>query len=144
MFCLPGETIDDAIKTIEFNIKINTTFTLSAILMPFPKTELANKCIEMGLLKPDYSFTDMPRSFVTNSVLNGQNRETIERLQKISSLAIQYPKLKNLLLFCAKNIKINSFYFALYVIGTILRFQKERKLNLLETLSHLWIYRKNI
>lgn len=144
MFCLPDETIEDAIKTIDLNIKMGTAFTLSAILLPFPRTDLADKCIEMGYLKPDYSFNDMPVSFVTHSVLNIKDKETIERIQKVSSLAIQYPKLKNPLIFLAKYIKIDSLHFMLYVIGTILRFHTERKMNWIETFWHLWIYRKNV
>jgi len=144
MFCLPNETVEDAIKTIDLNIKMGTAFTLSAILMPFPKTDLANKCIEMGILKPDYSFKDMPVSFATNSVLSIKDKDTIERIQKVSSLAIQYPKLRNLLIFLAKHVKFRPLHFAFFVLGTILRFRIERNLNIFETFCHLWIYRKNI
>ena len=144
MFCLPGETVEDSIKTIDLNIKMGTLFTMSAILMPFPKTELANTCIEMGLLKSDYSFKDMPNSFITYSVLALKDKDIIERLQKVSSLAIQYPKLRNSLIFLCKHVKFNSIHFIVYLIGTVLRFRIERNLTLFEALRYTWSYRKNV
>ena len=144
MFCLPGETVDDAIETIDFNIKIGASFSMSAIYMPFPKTELTNKCIEMGILKADYSFNDMPTSFITQSVLEIKDKDMIQRLQKVSSLAIQYPILRNIMICIAKNIKNDYVHFILYLIGTVLRFRVERKICLIDALKYLWSYRKNV
>lgn len=144
MFCLPDETVEDAIRTIDLNIEIGASFTMSSIFMPFPKTELANICIEKGILKKDYSFENIPSSFITNSVLDIENKKTIQRIQKIAALAIQFPRFKNILIFLVKNIRIDAFHFFLYLIGTVFRFKEERKLNLIETLTYIWSYRKNI
>ena len=144
MFCLPYETVEDAIKTIDLNIKMRATFSMCAIFMPFPKTELAGTCIELGILKPDYSFQDIPTSFVTHSVLNIKDKDTIERLQKVAGLIIQYPKLRNFLIFTAKYIKVDTLHFILYLASQILRIRAERKLSLYEAMSYLWTYRKGI
>lgn len=144
MFGLPGETFEDGLKTIDLNIKIGAKYTMSAIFLPFPKTKLADLCIEMGLLKPDYSFDDMPSSFITHSVLKQKDTAKLERQQKVASLMIQYPKLRNILAFAAKNIPFYPLFFALYLVGTVLRFREERKLSIWETLKYLWSYRKNV
>jgi len=144
MFCLPGESVEDAIKTIDLNIEIGTTSSMSAIFMPFPKTELADQCIEMKLLKEDYTFSDLPNSFISYSILKLKDRKTIERLQKVSSLIIQYPKLRGVLIFAAKYIKWDLFHFILYLVGTVLRFREERQISLFDTFVYLWSYRKNV
>lgn len=144
MFCLPEETIDDAIKTIDLNIKMRTSFTMASIFLPLPGTELTNLCIKKGILKQDYSFEDMPSSFITHSVLQLENKDALERLQKVAALIIQYPRLRNILIMAAKHIKIYSFHFILYLIGTVLRFRSERKLTLLESMGYLWSYRKSV
>lgn len=144
MFCLPGESFEDAIKTIDLNIKMKATFSMCAIFMPFPKTKLADKCIELGVLKSDYSFKDIPTSFVTHSVLNIKNKEAIERLQKIAGLAIQYPRLRNFLIFAARHIKSNKFHLVLYLMSQVLRIRVERKLSLYHAMSYLWTYKKGI
>lgn len=144
MFCLPGETVEDAIKTIDLNIKMKATFSMCAIFMPFPKTELADRCIQMGILKPDYSFQDIPTSFVTHSVLNIKDKDTIERLQKVAGLIIQYPRLRDFLIFAAKHIKSDLLHFALYLMSQVLRMRVERKLTFYQAVSYLWTYRKGI
>jgi len=144
MFGLPGETFEDGLKTIDLNIKIGAKFTMSAIFLPFPKTKLADLCIEKKLLKQDYSFEDMPSSFITHSVLKQKDIAKLERQQKVASLMIQYPKLRNILAFAAKNIPFYPLFFLLYLVGSVLRFRAERKLNILETLKYLWTYRKSV
>lgn len=144
MFCLPSETVEDAIKTIDLNIKMKAAFSMCAIFMPFPKTELADRCIELGILKPDYSFQDIPTSFVTHSVLNIKDKDTIERLQKVAGLIIQYPRLRGFLIFAAKHIKSDLLHFALYLMSQILRMRVERKLTFYQAVSYLWTYRKGI
>lgn len=143
MFCLPGETMEDAIKTIELNIKMRTSFTMAAIFLPFPKTELTDLCISMGLLKPDYSFKDMPGSFIQHSVLSLKDKAVIERLQKVAALIIQYPALKNGLIFMVRHVRIYSLHFLLYLVGTVLRFRAERKMSLIDTIRYIWSYRKS-
>jgi anaerobic magnesium-protoporphyrin IX monomethyl ester cyclase len=144
MFCLPGESVEDAIKTIDLNIRMGTSYTMSSIFMPFPKTELTEYCIREKMLKADYSFMDMPHSFITRSVLAIKNKDTLERLQKVSGMIVQYPRLRNILIFLALRFKSYHAYFVLYLVGTVLRFRSERKMNLLDTLKYIWTYRKNV
>jgi len=144
MFCLPDETIADAIETVNFNIKIGTSFSMSSIYMPFPKTDLAEYCIEKGYLDPSFSYEDIPVSFISKSVLKLKDKDIIANIQKVSSLAIQYPKLKNILIILAKYLNIYYFHMILFLIGVMCRFKKERNASWIKTIIYMWSYRKSV
>jgi len=142
MFCLPDETIEDAVSTIDLNIKMGTDYMFTAIFLPFPKTELANYCIEKQYLSKDYSFEDMPDSFIVDSVLDVKDKEYMVNMHKISHLCIRFPKIRQKLIWAAKTISCKSLFFLLYLCGTFIRYKEERKLTFLENLRYLWTYRK--
>lgn len=142
MFCLPDETIEDAISTIELNMKIKTDYMFTAIYLPFPKTELAEYCSQKNYLKSDYSFSDMPESFVMDSVLNIKDKEHLINLHKVAHLCIKFPILKPFLVYIAIKIRSKRLFFLLYILETFLRFKDERKLTFIQTVKYLWTYRK--
>lgn len=142
MFCLPDETIEDAVSTIDLNIRIGTDYMFTAIFLPFPKTALAEYCIEKNLLKKDYSFEDMPESFVRESVLDKKEKDIFSNIHKIAHLSLLFPGLKPLFIFMAKKVHSKKLFFFLYLSGTFLRYKKERKLSFYETVKYLWSYRK--
>jgi anaerobic magnesium-protoporphyrin IX monomethyl ester cyclase len=142
MFCLPDETIDDAVSTIELNIRMGTNYMFTAIFLPFPGTRIAQYCIQKNLLKPDYSFDDLPESFVRGSVLLRKDKEILANIHKVAHLCLVFPKLRPLLLSLAKNVRSKYLFFYIYLINTFLRYTKERKLTYLQTIKYLWTYRK--
>ncbi|MBW1742171.1 MAG: B12-binding domain-containing radical SAM protein [Deltaproteobacteria bacterium] len=142
MFCLPDETIEDAVSTIDLNIRMGTDYMFTAIFLPFPGTRIAEYCIKRNLLKPDYSFDDLPESFVRGSVLLREDKEILANIHKVAHLCLIFPKLKAVLLFLAKNVRSKHLFFYIYLVNTFLRYTKERKLTYLKTLKYLWTYRK--
>ncbi|MEW6386716.1 MAG: radical SAM protein [Thermodesulfobacteriota bacterium] len=142
MFGFPGETVADAVSTIDFNLEIKTKYMATSVFMPFPKTELSDYCIKNGLLDEKYSFEDMPQSFITTSVLNIPGKHYFENLQKVSHLCLTFPFAKNLLIKLATNVENRHLFFLFYLLGTFLRYKKERKLTFLQNLKYLWTYRK--
>ncbi len=48
---LPGETVEQSIRTIEFNLALKPTFTWCSIFQPYPRTELGNYVVEQGLVE---------------------------------------------------------------------------------------------
>ena len=119
-----------------------TDYMFTAIFLPFPKTALAEYCAEKGLLKKDYSFDDMPESFVKESVLIKKDKYIFSNMHKIAHLSLLFPGLKPVFVFMATKINSKNIFFFLYLCGTFLRYKKERKLSYLETLKYLWTYRK--
>jgi radical SAM superfamily enzyme YgiQ (UPF0313 family) len=142
MFCLPDETIEDAISTIDLNIKMGTDYMFTAIFLPFPGTAITEYCIEKNLLKADYSFEDLPESFVRGSVLLRKDKDILANIHKVAHLCLAFPKLKPFFLFLAINVRSEHFFFYMYLINTFLRYTKERKLTYLQTIKYLWTYRK--
>ncbi len=143
MFCLPDETFESAVSTIKLNMKIKSDFMFTTILLPFPKTELAEYCIKKGILDPEYSFDNMPESFVLDSVLTIKDKEKIINLHKTAFLCLKFPWASGFLMFMAKNIKFPALFFLLYGFSTFLRYKEERNISYLETLKLLWMMRKS-
>ncbi len=142
MFCLPDETIEDAISTIDLNVRMGTDYMFTAIFLPFPGTRIAEYCIKRNLLKVDYSFDDLPESFVKDSVLLREDKEILANLHKVAHLCLVFPRFKSILLFLAKNVRSKHLFFYIYLVNTFVRYTKERKLTYLQTAKYLWTYRK--
>ncbi|MDD5072234.1 MAG: radical SAM protein [Candidatus Omnitrophica bacterium] len=144
MFCLPGETVDDAVSTIDLNIAGGTDYMFTAVFLPFPKTALAQYCIDKGLLKKDYSFDDMPNSFIQDSVLSLDNKEALLNIHKVAHLCVRFPRAKPFLIYLAKKIKCKQLFLLFWLLGTFIRFKEERKLSLWKTTFYLWEYRRGL
>lgn len=144
MFCLPDESVEDAVATVDLNIAIGTDYMFTTVLLPFPKTALAGYCIDKGLLKKEYSFEDMPNSFIQDSVLSLDNKETILNIHKVAHLCVRFPRLKPFLMHIAKKIKFRQLFLFLWLFGTFIRFREERRLSLGRTVRYLWEYRRGL
>ncbi|MDD5691895.1 MAG: radical SAM protein [Candidatus Omnitrophica bacterium] len=144
MFCLPDESVEDAQATVDLNIAIGTDYMFTTVLLPFPKTALADYCTEKGLLKKEYSFEDIPNSFIQDSVLSLKDKEALLNIHKVAHLCLRFPRLKPFLMHVAKKIKCRQLFLFLWLFGTFIRFRDERQLNLWRTARYLWEYRKGL
>jgi anaerobic magnesium-protoporphyrin IX monomethyl ester cyclase len=59
---LPGETVENALETIELNQQIKANACRINTLIPFPKTALAEYAVAQGYLPVDYSLKDLNTS----------------------------------------------------------------------------------
>lgn len=144
MFCLPDETLQDAYKTIEINQKAGTYQPFCSLFMPLPNTELTNYCIKKGYLKPDYSFKDMPRSFLKESVLSIKDRKEIINLHHLSYYFIRYPWLYKNFRWVVRFGILKSVFFFFYLISSFLRHREERRRSYISTIFYAWQFRKMI
>ena len=144
MFCLPDETVDDAVSTIDLNIAIGTNYMFTTVFLPFPKTALAQYCMDKGLLKKDYSFDDMPNSFIQDSVLSLDNKEVLLNIHKVAHLCVRFPRTKPFLIYIAKKVKCKQLFLLFWLFGTFIRFREERQLSLWKTTCYLWEYRRGL
>lgn len=142
MFCLPSETIEDAVSTIDLNIKIGTSYMATSIFLPYPKTKLAEYCIETGLLDKNYSIEDMPTTFLFESILKRDDKEIFENIQKVAVLCLMIPRVKPFFIFMAKKIRFKFFFTPLYLIGAFLRYKYSMKLTFFQTMKYFWTQRK--
>jgi radical SAM superfamily enzyme YgiQ (UPF0313 family) len=118
---LPGETMDDAMKTIEINRKIKPEFSGVTLLQPFPKTDIYEYAKDRGVLSDDFSFDQLTgcSSVYTNKVskspINQKNIMILENIQKLSHYLIHYPFLTFLIKGILVKIPLTNFYERLYL-----------------------------
>ncbi|MDP2682210.1 MAG: radical SAM protein [Deltaproteobacteria bacterium] len=144
MFCLPEETLEDAYKTIELNQKAGTQQPFCSLFLPFPNTELTNYCIEKGYLKADYTFKDMPKSFLKESVLSLKDKEKIVNLQHLAYFFIRYPWLYKNFRWVVRFRILKPLFFILYLLSSFLRHKEERGRSYISTFFYAWLFRKTI
>ena len=138
MFCLPGETLSDAYKTIELNIKAKTNFAFTALFMPFPKSEITEYCIEKGFLKPDYSLKDLPHSFLTSSVLAMSDKNAIINIHRLAFFFVKWPLFYKLLRRSVRFSFLNYLFYLLSILSNFLRHKEERRISLWHAARYAW------
>ncbi|GAB4339728.1 MAG: radical SAM protein [Candidatus Abyssubacteria bacterium] len=91
MVGLPGETLEQALKTLRLNAQIRTDFPWCAIFHPFPGTELGESASRSNLLTR--SMEDVPPSFFRESILNSTDSSAIANLQKLFYYGVKFPRM---------------------------------------------------
>jgi len=142
MFGIPGETIEDALKTIQFNIDIGTDFAFTAMLLPFPDTDIERIALEYGWLDKPLSFESLPQSFFSSSVFNSPDIHILERIKAIAYWSIAYPKL---FWFLKKLIRLECrlLFTLINNSGIFFRYKAERKLSFISAVKMFCRYSKS-
>ncbi len=140
IFAIPSETIDDAFKTVEINIKIKTDYPWGSIMIPYPKTDIAKIAVQMKLMPEFYDLEELPPSYFSTSPLNLPQRHSFENLQKVFYVAVKYPLTFPIL---KKLIRINfpPFFKLFFIVSFISRFSKEQSMPLWKTMRLAWGFR---
>lgn len=144
MFCLPDETLNDALQTIRINIRIKADFVFTPLFMPFPDTRLAAYCVEKGYLPPDFDFAHLPQSFLRHSILNIPDRVQIENLQRIAYFVVRYPFLLPVAEPLLRAVTARWLYAPFLYLGTLLRYKAERGLSWRGAVTFLWRFRNSV
>jgi len=142
LFGLPGETVEEAFTNIIFNQELGADYMGSNLLLPFPNTGIEKIALGMGVLDPSYLKARDYLGIHLKSVFKFKDIEIIERVQKISHLALKFPRL---LPFFRWLVKIPSprLFFFLYVISSMWRYKKEKPISWPEVVRVFWRARKN-
>jgi anaerobic magnesium-protoporphyrin IX monomethyl ester cyclase len=105
LFGFPGETIEDALSTVEINMKIKADFPQSNLFIPFPKTGLAEYAMENGYLKKDFDVDDIRNDTFIHSILKSPYTKEFERINKFFQTAVMFPFLWPLIkTYCVSKI----------------------------------------
>jgi anaerobic magnesium-protoporphyrin IX monomethyl ester cyclase len=92
---IPSETLDEALRTVAFNVACGVSFAAATILQPYPGTEIARWAEEHGYFDGDfdhvsYSYFDpSPLRFPT-----ARDRDRITNLQRLFSYAVEFPEVR--------------------------------------------------
>lgn len=88
---LPDETLEDALSTVELNIKIGADYPWCSIFSPFPGTELTDYAFNKGYLGKEFDYNSLDKSFFLESKLKIPHRKEMENLQKLFQTAVLWP-----------------------------------------------------
>jgi len=86
---LPGETVENALKTYTLNREIGTNFAWCSLLQPYPGTAISKYIKEKGFLKADKREAVLKESYFVSSSLHLENEKEITNLQKLMQIFLQ-------------------------------------------------------
>jgi radical SAM superfamily enzyme YgiQ (UPF0313 family) len=95
MLGIPGETFDEALRTLALNVACGVDFAAATILQPYPGTEIARQATESGLFDGDFERLDY--SYFGESPLrfpSTRDRDRITNLQRLFGLAVEFPEVR--------------------------------------------------
>ncbi|MBI5478076.1 MAG: B12-binding domain-containing radical SAM protein [Deltaproteobacteria bacterium] len=95
MLGIPTETLDEALRTVAFNVACGVDFGAATILQPYPATAIAERAIAAGLFDGDFDrldysyFGESPFAFP-----DARARHRITNLQRLFSYAVEFPEVR--------------------------------------------------
>jgi len=124
MYGLPGETLEDALETIEMARKLKP-FSLSVQLFhPYPGLDITRHAIEKGYLRDAQLLKLANKEYRTHkSILKQPEIDEVVNLLKLSILAIRLPLLLPVIRRLTKR-KPNALYDLIYMISAYLMLRK--------------------
>jgi radical SAM superfamily enzyme YgiQ (UPF0313 family) len=123
---LPGTTVDNDIESIDLAIRAKVTWAEFLIFYPYPKTELGQRAVEMGLYKPDYE--KMHTSYQYSSLLNcftKKQKNVQMNLSVLGAVAIALPRFRNLIVRYLIYMPHNPFFTSVYYLIKMYIFRKK-------------------
>jgi len=96
MLGLPGESFDDALRTLALNVACGTDYAATTIYQPYPETELARRCVAEGRFDGD--FDTLQYSYFAESPLrfsSQRERDRVTNLQRLFSYAVEFPEVRS-------------------------------------------------
>ena len=138
MMGLPGESLEQAFKTLELNIEIGSKCAWTSVFQPFPGTELTNYSLEKGFLSKPIS-TDEPIDTHTTSLLCQPDIDKVERLQKFVYLAIKFPKTLGLIRKLINHNFPDVYYYIHRISYLLFYYRKAYQTTWTGMIKHAWI-----
>lgn len=88
---LPGETLEDAFKTVQINIDIQADYPWCSVFSPIPGVALTDYAIQQGYLPEAFNASDINQSFFLDNALELPQKREIQNLQKFFQTAVRWP-----------------------------------------------------
>jgi radical SAM superfamily enzyme YgiQ (UPF0313 family) len=97
MLGLPGETLEEAFRTVRLNQEIRPFFAWCSMAIPLPGTRFTEICEEMGALPRGLPVdTLVEHSWFDRSSIELEQKREITNLQKFFAIVVRYPSLEPL------------------------------------------------
>jgi len=138
MMGLPGESLQNAMSTINLNKKVSPYSTVCTIYQPHPGTELYDYAIE-NLFFKNTDIKNLPAFTHGKSLLKQKDIKNIINLHKFFYVLVYMPYLFSIVKILIK-LPYNIIYFLCYTLGYIIFFMKRLyKINLYRILKEIII-----
>lgn len=89
---LPGETLEDALRTIKINATLKPLAAAASLLQPYPDYEITEYAIQKGFLPKKFGVDDVAESIYLVSPIRGKDSREIENLQAFFPFLVAHPK----------------------------------------------------
>jgi len=132
MLGLPGETLEDAYKTVEINIKIKTTYPWCALFHPFPGTTLGEYAEKHHLLESPVD--NSPPSFFKTSKIKSAHKNELINLQKLFLYGVKFPRLMPVIKIVIR-WRPNLLFEIFFLMGYAWSYMRSENLKLREVWS---------
>ena len=92
MYCLPGETLEQALKTVEINQALKPAAISSMIFHPYPGLDITDYALEQGFLDArDISKLELRQYKWFRSVMSQPEVQEVQNLCLLSRVGIRHP-----------------------------------------------------
>lgn len=116
MLGIPGETIDDALRTLALNVACGVDHAGATILQPYPGTALAEWAVEHGHFDGDFERLGLSYFDATPfSTFSPADRRRLTNLQRLFGLAAEQPAVRRRLRLLL-DLPPNRFFTALFTV----------------------------
>ncbi|MBN1136645.1 MAG: hypothetical protein JXM73_08660, partial [Anaerolineae bacterium] len=92
---LPGETLEQALKTLRLNMRLRPSIALCFVYQPYPGTDLSDYALQNGFLTPEMlqkmGTPGYQGFFHSASVLTQKDLRKIENLHKVFGVTARHP-----------------------------------------------------
>ncbi len=89
---IPGETVENALETIELNIRIKTDYPRCSFLTPYPGTKIAEYAVRMGYVESTVD-SILPSSQQGGTMLALKNKDRLSNIHAFFHTAVLCPSL---------------------------------------------------
>jgi len=93
----PGETLDSAWETLEFNAQLKPEHAWCSLIQPYPGTTIQDLVMKEGMLPPGFDPDEFEQSYFMATPVDIENKREISNLQKLFPLGVRYPMLHPLI-----------------------------------------------
>ena len=135
MLGLPGETINDAWKTVKLNAEIHPDYPWCSIIQPYPGTKI-HEDMQKNLGK-HINADEIGASYFTASVVDNPDIKRMENLQKWFHIAVRVPMLHPLIRQLIK-LPPNLFFTMVFQASYGWQLLRRSRLNLLQIFKYWW------
>ena len=94
MFGMPGESLEQAWRTVEINAKIRPDYPFSTVFQPYPATGLKEYAQKTGALTEDFDVDSLGLMHGIGNPIKLNNKNEILNIQSFFWLLVKFPKSK--------------------------------------------------